>query len=80
MEKYSRCTSTCNQADQLPEWVIEQMIALCEFAERNGLPSFESRLIDATEIALEEFNTKLASSRNLRARIADIGTTAHRFH
>jgi len=80
MTKYSRYANTCDRADQLPDWVIEHMIALCEFAERNGLPSFEARLVDATETALEEFKTKLASSRNFRAEIAHFGTTAHRFH
>jgi hypothetical protein len=42
------------QSGNLPEWVIVQMIALCRYAECNGLPEFEAKLIDATEVALAE--------------------------
>lgn len=40
----------------LPDWVVDHMIRLSEFAGHSGLPAFESALIDAMENVISELN------------------------
>ena len=80
MAKDFKCKNTNSRLNQLPDWVIEHMIELCNFAECNDLPLFEARLVEATETALEEFNAKQTASRSFHAAVADYEANEHLFH
>jgi hypothetical protein len=65
--KFSREQGAQDRKAPLPYWVIDQMITLSEYAERNGLSAFEAKLNDATETLLEELNEKRKGNRSRRA-------------
>lgn len=58
MAEYTGKQPVADRAEQLPGWVIEHMIKLSEFAAFSGLSAFEGKLIDATEVLLQELIDK----------------------
>lgn len=57
------------RSSRLPKWVVEHLIALCDYAEDNDLPGFEEKLLEAAEAALAEANAK----RSIRNAVHDAG-------
>lgn len=66
--------SAYTQSRHLPEWVIEHMIALCNYAEGNGLTEFEAKLIDATEVALAESIAMRSAPLGIQERASQNGS------
>lgn len=56
MAEFSGEQAVSARTEHLPSWVIEHMIRLSEYAAFRGLSAFESKLVDATEVLLQELH------------------------
>lgn len=63
MANATREQNAANQAAQPPAWVIEHLISLSEFADREELSAFSKQLLDAAETFLEEWNGRVPVPR-----------------